>query len=173
MVKMTPEQEAEYALGFGVARSDLLRAAQEAYDRLVEQRTSGGTLGRRLRIWADRPVADPSEDHFGFVQYADALPLRVNDRDPSTPDTSTPLTVAIRGPWGAGKTSLAGLLEFRLQVEQYWRLDWSSPPVSCWFNAWAHSDAPHLGAALAASVARDMMSRPYRHRSCELQQGPW
>ena len=43
MVKMTPEQEAEYALGFGVARSELPRAAQEAYDRLVEQRTSGGT----------------------------------------------------------------------------------------------------------------------------------
>lgn len=129
MVKMTPEQEAEYALGFGVARSDLLRAAQEAYDRLVEQRTSGGTLGRRLRIWADRPVADPSEDHFGFVQYADALALLVNDRDTSTPDTSTPLTVAIKGPWGAGKTSLAGLLEFRLQVEQYWRLDWSRSPT--------------------------------------------
>jgi hypothetical protein len=116
MVKMAPEQEAEYALGFGVARRDLPRAVQEAYDRLVEQRTSGGTLGRRLRIWADRPVADPSEDHFGFVQYADALALLVNDRD-----TSTPLTVAISGPWGAGKTSLAGLLEFRLQVEQYWR----------------------------------------------------
>jgi hypothetical protein len=60
MVKMTPEQEAEYALGFGVARSDLPRAAQEAYDRLVEQRTSGGTRGRRLRIWADRPVASPT-----------------------------------------------------------------------------------------------------------------
>ena len=48
MVKMTPEQEAEYALGFGVARSDLPRAAQQAYDRLVEQRTSGGTLGRLI-----------------------------------------------------------------------------------------------------------------------------
>lgn len=38
MAKMTPEQEAAYALDFGVARSDLPPEAQLAYDRLVEQR---------------------------------------------------------------------------------------------------------------------------------------
>lgn len=38
MAKMTPEQEAAYALDFRVARSDLPPEAQLAYDRLVEQR---------------------------------------------------------------------------------------------------------------------------------------
>jgi protein-S-isoprenylcysteine O-methyltransferase Ste14 len=38
MVKMRPEQEAAYALDFGVARSDLPEDARLAYDRLVEQR---------------------------------------------------------------------------------------------------------------------------------------
>lgn len=38
MTKMTPEQEARYALDVGVARSDLPQDAQLAYDRLVEQR---------------------------------------------------------------------------------------------------------------------------------------
>jgi hypothetical protein len=38
MPKMTPEQEAAYALDFGVARGDLSEQAQLAYDRLVEQR---------------------------------------------------------------------------------------------------------------------------------------
>jgi KAP family P-loop domain len=160
MAKMTPEREAEYARSFGVARSDLSLAAQLAYDRLVGRPTSAGALGQHLRIWADRPVADPSEDNFGFVQYADAFALLINDRD-----TSTPLTVAISGQWGSGKTSLARLLESRLQVEQYWRLGWSRAPVTCWFNAWAHSDAPHLGAALAASVARDVSNqRPWYWR---------
>src|SRR5215469_951018 len=37
MAKMTPEQEAAYALDFGVARSDLPPEAQLAYDRLVEE----------------------------------------------------------------------------------------------------------------------------------------
>jgi hypothetical protein len=154
MVKMTPDQEAEYALSFGVARSDLPQPAQLAYDRMVEQRTVTEPPDLRLRIWADRPVTEPGEDRFGFIQYADAFALLINDRD-----TSTPLTVAISGRWGSGKTSLAKLLESRLQVEQYWRLGWSRPPISCWFNAWTHSDAPHLGAALAASVARDVSYR--------------
>jgi protein-S-isoprenylcysteine O-methyltransferase Ste14 len=37
-VKMTPEQEAAYALDFGVARSDLPEDAQLSYDRLAERR---------------------------------------------------------------------------------------------------------------------------------------
>jgi protein-S-isoprenylcysteine O-methyltransferase Ste14 len=38
MADTTPEQEAAYALDLGGARSDLRPEAQEAYDRLVEQR---------------------------------------------------------------------------------------------------------------------------------------
>ena len=37
MAKMTPEQEAAYALRWGLARNDLPAEAQLAYDRLTEQ----------------------------------------------------------------------------------------------------------------------------------------
>jgi hypothetical protein len=37
MAKMTPEQEAAYALRWGIARSGLPPEAQLAYDRLLEQ----------------------------------------------------------------------------------------------------------------------------------------
>jgi protein-S-isoprenylcysteine O-methyltransferase Ste14 len=47
MTKMTPEQEASYALDFGVARSDLPPDAQLAFDRLV---------ARRARAVATSPV---------------------------------------------------------------------------------------------------------------------
>jgi protein-S-isoprenylcysteine O-methyltransferase Ste14 len=53
MAKMTPEQEAAYALGFGVARSDLPPDAQLAYDRLVEQRAHAATLPPATRLSAD------------------------------------------------------------------------------------------------------------------------
>ncbi len=43
MVKMTAEQEAQYALDFGIARSDLPEDAQLAYDRLAEQRARAPT----------------------------------------------------------------------------------------------------------------------------------
>jgi hypothetical protein len=39
MAKMTPEQEARYALNWAVARSDLPKDTQLAYDRLAEERS--------------------------------------------------------------------------------------------------------------------------------------
>ncbi len=53
MAKMTPEQEAAYALGFGVARSDLPLDAQLAYDRLAEQRARAQVPG----TWANADTA--------------------------------------------------------------------------------------------------------------------
>jgi hypothetical protein len=68
MAKMTPEQEAVYALGFGVVSSDLPPEAQLAYDRLVEQqaraaasapvpRRTPGPPSRRLRWDQLRPTS--------------------------------------------------------------------------------------------------------------------
>ena len=45
MAKMTPEDEASYALAFGVARGDLPSDAQLAYDRLVEQQARAASTG--------------------------------------------------------------------------------------------------------------------------------
>jgi hypothetical protein len=40
-MRMTPEEEAEYAIAFNVSRADLPREAQGVYDRLLEQRMRG------------------------------------------------------------------------------------------------------------------------------------
>jgi hypothetical protein len=109
---------------------------------------------RHLTTYADTPITTVDEDALGFQPYADAFALLINDMQ-----TATPMIVAISGPWGCGKTSLAKLIEQRLAVDEYWRLGWDDPPITCWFNAWLHADAEHLGAALAASVARDVSDR--------------
>src|SRR5579863_568337 len=41
MAKMTPEQEAAYALDYGSSRSGLSKAAQLVYDRLLRERQEG------------------------------------------------------------------------------------------------------------------------------------
>jgi KAP-like P-loop domain-containing protein len=117
---------------------------------------TGQPVRHELRTYADRPITAADQDRYGFLSYADAFALLLNDAH-----TATPLTVAISGPWGSGKTSLAQLLEARLKVAEYWTLGWDTPPITCWFNALLHRDAPHLGAALAASVTRQIsVERP-------------
>jgi hypothetical protein len=105
------------------------------------------------RAFSDSPISSDSEDALQFRDYADTLADLIEN-----PETSTPLTLAITAAWGSGKTSLANLIARRLA-------DWpvlrgEDEHVVCWFRAWIHDDAPHLGAAFAADVAKSVN----RHR---------
>jgi hypothetical protein len=101
-----------------------------------------------VRLLSDEPVNDPANDYFGFASFANALAEIVDDES-----TDTPLTIAVSAPWGAGKTSVAGMME-RLLLGWVAERYGDRPRVVCSFDAWEHDDAPHLGAALAATVAR-------------------
>lgn len=111
--------------------------------------------GVQLTMVADLPIEDPRLDILGTNAYAEALAFVIDHQT-----TSTPLTVAINAPWGAGKTSVAKLTERRLQTF----LMRSREPITCWFNAWHHDDAPHIATALASVVARsaDAHRPPWR-----------
>jgi hypothetical protein len=100
-----------------------------------------------VELISDRPIVDPAEDRLGFAAYATALAEVIDN-----PATATPLTVSIDAPWGAGKTSLAHLVEYNLR--RWPKLRGDPPHIICWFNAWMHSDAPKLGPALAAAVSK-------------------
>jgi len=101
-----------------------------------------------VRLLSDAPVDDAERDYFGFSQFARSLAeILDNER------TSTPLTLAVSGPWGAGKTSVACMVQHLLEGWVRER-GGERPRLVCWFNAWDHDDAPHLGGALAAVVTR-------------------
>lgn len=104
--------------------------------------------GRRVPLLADAPLEDPALDRFGFADFANALCLIVDDEG-----TATPLTIAVSAPWGGGKSSLGCMLQTMLERRVRNRHG-DDPRLVVWFNAWEHDDAPHLGAALAASVVR-------------------
>jgi len=62
------------------------------------------------------------------------------------PDASAPLTFAITGKWGTGKSSLMRLIQKDLRK-------CNAPCI--WFNAWHHQNETHLFASLMESIRRD------------------
>ena len=58
-------------------------------------------------------------------------------------NTIPPLTVAVTGPWGTGKSSLMNLA--KADLEEY-----GFRPV--WFNAWHHQKEEHLLASLLQNI---------------------
>ena len=101
-------------------------------------------------LYADKPLRrhDPdARDALALGPYADALALLMDWQL-----TDTPLTIAVNGPWGSGKTTLADMTRYRLKLR--FGRDWGADHVICRFDAWQHDDAPNLGAAFAATVAK-------------------
>ena len=100
-----------------------------------------------LRTLADAPVDDDAADRFRYGDIADGLARLIEEKG-----TATPLTIAISGPWGAGKTSLLRLVGNRVVRQR--AAQKQMPAIVVWFNAWMHDAAPNLSAALAADIAR-------------------
>lgn len=74
----------------------------------------------------DVPRKHTQEDLFGIQVYQDALIKYIRLTD-------TPITIALQGEWGSGKTSLMNLLRYNLcEVE-------NAPYYPIWINTWQYS----------------------------------
>ena len=74
----------------------------------------------------DVPRKHTQEDLFGIQIYQDALIKYVRLTD-------TPITIALQGEWGSGKTSLMNLLKYNLCEIDY------APYFPVWINTWQFS----------------------------------
>jgi hypothetical protein len=89
-------------------------------------------------LTSDAPLDAKSPDTMNFGKMARGLSRFIRHEK-----TTPPLTIAIDGEWGSGKSSLMNLLRADLE-----RFDFR--PV--WFNAWHHQGEEHLLAALLESI---------------------
>ena len=100
----------------------------------------------------DRP-ADPSDpnshDHLGAHEIAQGLCRFLTNRN-----TSPPITLAITGDWGSGKSSIMNYLFAQLKRE-------GLRPV--WFNAWHHHEEANVLASILEAVQRQAVP-PWRLR---------
>jgi hypothetical protein len=87
---------------------------------------------------SDRPIRKGDRDPLGFTRVALGLSRFIRNVR-----TEPPLTIAITGKWGTGKSSLMNLLQDDLR--QY-----GFRPI--WFNAWHHQKEEHLLASLLHKV---------------------
>lgn len=88
----------------------------------------------------DRPLREGDADAAGAGALAERISRFLRNRH-----TEPPLTLAITGPWGTGKSSVLNRLVSDLERH-------GLRPV--WFNAWHHQKEEHLFAALLEQVRR-------------------
>jgi len=89
---------------------------------------------------SDRPLQTGDPDPLGFTEIARGLSRFVRN-----PRTEPPLTIAVTGEWGTGKSSLMNLLYEDLRDKGF---------STVWFNAWHHQKSEQLLAILFANMRR-------------------
>jgi len=114
---------------------------------------------KRIIIHNDSP-ADRSE-HFGFSVYAETFAKLIADRA-----NKTPLTVAINGEWGSGKTSLMYAIRDMLQristdVDSAGGDNVFRRCRTVWFNAWKYSSKDAILVALVEEIVAQLMSEGF------------
>ncbi len=97
---------------------------------------------------SDRPLEAGDPDPLQFQAIALGLSRFLRNEK-----TVPPLTIAITGEWGTGKSSLMNLL--RADLREY-----GFRPV--WFNAWHHQKEEHLLASLLQNVRLQAVPRAWR-----------
>ena len=92
---------------------------------------------------SDRPLGWTDPDYLGFKPIARGLSRLLRNEH-----TEPPLTIAVTGRWGTGKSSLMNLLREELQ-------GWGFRPV--WFNVWHQQEESHMLAALLEAIRSQLV----------------
>jgi formylglycine-generating enzyme required for sulfatase activity len=123
---------------------------------------------KRIQIHNDSP-ADGAH-HFGFSDYAETFAKIIADQA-----NRTPLTIAINGAWGSGKTTLMKtiretLSEISADVDQSGSDDIFRRCRTVWFNAWKYSNRDAILVALVEEIVAQMMSEGFPRQRLEQMQ---
>jgi photosystem II stability/assembly factor-like uncharacterized protein len=107
-------------------------------ERAFSVRSSTLQTGAAAIAASDAPASSINQDRLDFAPLARGISRFLRNAE-----THPPLTLAITGEWGSGKSSLMGQVCDDLKAK-----DWR--PV--WFNAWHHQNEEQLLAALLVAV---------------------
>lgn len=109
----------------------LVKAREPSRPRVVR-------TGIADKLTSDRPLREGDPDPLDIGRIATGVANFLHNRK-----TEPPMTLAVTGAWGTGKSSLMNLIRAKLDSR-------GNPTV--WFNAWHHQKEEHLLAALLETV---------------------
>src|SRR3712207_1088438 len=89
--------------------------------------------------YTDRPILTIDEDLLGIKKYIDGLTSYITI-------CSTPMTIAIQGDWGTGKTSIMNMIKENIEDEC----------LCSWFNTWEYSQF-NMSDELVISLLKSMV----------------
>ncbi len=90
--------------------------------------------------YTDRPASTINEDLFSIEKYIQGLSSFILE-------CNTPMTIAIQGDWGSGKTSFMNMIKETVQDEV----------VVSWFNTWRYSQF-NMGDEISLSLIRQLIN---------------
>ena len=128
------------SLAFALGMLALCQFSVRAWGRVLEKKAPGPVLE------SDAPIESAEQATDTMKVVVKRLSSLVRNAD-----TSVPLTIAVTGPWGSGKSSLMRLVQREVGRG-------GSPCV--WFNAWHHQREGHLFAALMEAIRREVEQWP-------------
>lgn len=85
-----------------------------------------GVTQSSWHLGSDRPLQNPSQDAFGYAQFANRLATAIVDAE-----SPQGLVLGVHGAWGSGKSSVLNFMKFDLLA-----LEEQSRPVVIEFNPW-------------------------------------
>ena len=94
---------------------------------------------------SDRPLGSGGQDRLGYDLYVRGLSGLLRN-----PGTGFPITIAVTGEWGIGKSSFMRLLEDDLKGERYF---------AAWFNAWHDQNEESVLSSLLQAIRNQAVPR--------------
>ena len=114
------------------------------------QSTATATTSIANQVSSDRPLTRDDPDPLGFGRIATSVSRFLRHEK-----TTGPLTLAISGRWGSGKSSLMNLVSSDLQRHGF---------VPIWFNAWHNQNEENLLDALVTAIRQQGKQRFFTSR---------
>ncbi len=114
------------------------------------RKTPARVGGVAMELVTDRPIETAASDALNFIGTVQGLSDFIRNSK-----TRPPMTFAVTGDWGTGKSSLMKLLKEDLSTFKF---------LPVWFNAWHHQNDDHFLAALLSSI-REQGVPPLFHRN--------